>query len=253
MAISNNKTSVQGAPSTAEWLAENNLSKTANTVANTAKSSTVSNLAATSITTDQVRVLAAMKNINWSRSYLWDVELDDVPFPFNKRGPVGLPCTDVDDTLAMGSTYDFEAGTNLLKVPQKKMAYDLRITIYDDEEGTLERFFESWFNQIYHETGVLPIQEAVKLMRVKKLTSSKSIVFDRLYLVYPNATLMGVNRTDSGPRQFSIDFVVARYINPQNFVPTLEPQASSKKNYSMDVQGTIVTQGTITGKQALRE
>ena len=170
------------------------------------------------ITSSQKRLLDAMRNINWSRSYLWEVELDDVPPPFNKEGGFGFPAIEVDDTLALGSTFDFEAGINLLRVPQKKYSYDLKLTFYDDEQGTLEKFFEKWFNEIYNnDYGVLPVEAAVKMLVVRKLNSKREIILSRNYLVYPNGTILGVNRTDSGPRQFMVDFVISGYLNPLKF------------------------------------
>lgn len=169
------------------------------------------------------RILDAMRNINWSRSYLWEVELDDVPPPFNKEGGFGFPAIEVDDTLALGSTFDFEAGINLIRVPQKKYSYDLKLTFYDDEQGTLEKFFEKWFNEIYdNERGVIPVEAAVKMLLVRKLNSKHKIILTRKYLVYPNGTILGVNRTDSGPRQFMVDFVIAGYLNPLNFDSTAQ-------------------------------
>lgn len=177
------------------------------------------------------RILDAMRNINWSRSYLWEVELDDVPPPFNKEGGFGFPAIEVDDTLALGSTFDFEAGINLLRVPQKKYSYDLKLTFYDDEDGTLEKFFEKWFNEIYdNDRGVIPVEAAVKMLLVRKLNSRRKIILTRKYLVYPNGTILGVNRTDSGPRQFMIDFVIAGYLNPLTFDSNSYTSTSTSNN-----------------------
>lgn len=157
----------------------------------------------------------ALRNLNWSRGYLWKVKLADVPPPFHPEGIIKLPVIDVVDTLAMGTTFDWEAGIDFLQVPWKRQQFTINITMYDDEEGTLEMFFERWFNEVYNSRyGVLPLTEAIKDITIAKVNSMGSTLIERKYKVFPQGTLMGYNKLESGPRQYSIDLVIAKYINP---------------------------------------
>ena len=177
------------------------------------------------------RMLDALRNVNWSRSYLWEVDLDGAPTPYGPGQSPGLPVVDVDAPLAMGHTYDIESGIQLLRVPLKSQSYDIRLTIYDDENGTLEKFFIEWFQQIYNpRLGVLPIHQAVRKMVVKKLNSRRQLISNITYWVYPNGTLLSANKSDSGPRQYSIEFVVARKENDEMFGIPSKLVSMSKSN-----------------------
>jgi hypothetical protein len=162
------------------------------------------------------RILDALRKVNWSRSYLWEVDLEGAPAPYGPGQSPGLPVVDVDAPLAMGFTYDISSGIQLLRVPLKTQAYDVRLTIYDDENGTLEKFFTAWYQQIYNpKLGVLPIHQAVRRMVIKKLSSRRKLIDKITYWVFPNGTLLLANKGDSGPRQYSIEFVVARKENDE--------------------------------------
>ena len=164
----------------------------------------------------------ALRQLNWSRSYLWDVDLEGAPYPFNAGGQIGFPAIEVDDTIAIGDTFDFEAGLDFLRVPRRRSRVDIRITFYDLEDGRLELFFEDWFNRIYgapssnssRTAGVEFLSNSVKKLTVRKLNSKRGKIYERVYNVFPNGTIMGVNKsTDSGPRMYMVDFCVAKYIS----------------------------------------
>lgn len=112
--------------------------------------------------------MEAMRNLNWSRGYLWYVEMDGVPNPFQRGGVLGLPCTSVNFTLAEGQSYSWNAGINTLNVPQSAGGTrQIQLTVMDDEQGTLRQFFERWFNQVYNPYhGVLPVTEACKQISI---------------------------------------------------------------------------------------
>ena len=156
----------------------------------------------------------------------------EAPYPFGASDPIkGLPVIDVDDTIAVGDTFDWDSGIDLLRAPRRKQRYDINLRFYDTEDGILEKFFERWFNAIYDsEKGVLPLSTACKQLTIKKLTSERKIIFSRDYLVFPYGTLMGVNKLDSGPRQYDIGLVVAAYANPLKFTQKAGETDSSKLN-----------------------
>ena len=168
-------------------------------------------------------IQSAMRNINWSRSYLWEVELEGAPFPFGKGHPFGFPAVEVDDTISVGDTFDWEAGLDFLRVPRRRSRIDIRLTFYDTEDGRLEIFFEDWFNKIYggpgmntdqKGAGVEFLDNSVKELTVRKLTSRRKFIYERRYNVFPNGTILGVNKSnDSGPRMYMIDLCVSKYLS----------------------------------------
>lgn len=112
--------------------------------------------------------MEALRNLNWSRDYLWYVELDGVPNPFQRGGVLGLPCKSINFTLAQGKTYEWTSGVASLSVPQAVQGIsEITLELLDDEQGTLRQFFERWFNQVYNPySGVLPVTEACKQISI---------------------------------------------------------------------------------------
>lgn len=110
--------------------------------------------------------MEALRNLNWSRGYGWYVELDGVPNPFHRGGVLGLPCKDIQFDLAQGSTFSWESGVNKFEVPQNiGETNSVRLTVFDDEQGTLRQFFERWYNEVYNPyLGVLPVTESCKML-----------------------------------------------------------------------------------------
>jgi hypothetical protein len=112
--------------------------------------------------------MEAMRNLAWSRGYLWYVELDGVPNPFQRGGVLGLPCKSINFTLGQGNNYEWSAGVNTLKVPQSIGSVgSMNLNLVDDEQGTLRQFFERWYNMVYNPYyGVLPVTEACKQISI---------------------------------------------------------------------------------------
>lgn len=152
----------------------------------------------------------ALNNINWSRAYKWRVTLDDVPAPFNREGLIGLPVIDVTDPIGYGNTYDMEHSVSWLRVPKDRGRYEILMNLFDDDNGTIETFFENWFNDIYDVTnGVSCVTQAVKQIDIDRLNSMDEVIISRSYLVYPYQPLRGYNKQDdSGPRRYDITFIV---------------------------------------------
>lgn len=156
----------------------------------------------------------ALKNINWSRSYKWDVDFVGAPSPFNsyEDNSKVFPAVNVDDAIAVGNIYSFDAGISSYCFPKNKTYFDIRITFLDDEIGTLEQWFEQWFFNIYTPRGVNYLSNSAKELHIKKLTSDDRVVFTRKYLVFPSGTLYGVNTSESHVRMFSVDLCVCAYL-----------------------------------------
>lgn len=120
--------------------------------------------------------LETLRNINWSRGYCWYAEMDGVPNPFHRGGVLGLPVKDLSFTIANGTMYDFNSGpVETLQVPRTMGTLGIvTLSLFDDEQQTLARFFERWYNQIYNPyRGVLPVTEACKQITIYKQKSTR--------------------------------------------------------------------------------
>lgn len=112
--------------------------------------------------------MESLRNLNWSKDYLWYCELDGVPSPFQRGGVLGLPAVSIGFSYTSATSFSFNSSTTKLSVPQGNVDYEtINLTVLDDEQGTLRQFFERWYNQVYNPyTGVLPITEACKCLTV---------------------------------------------------------------------------------------
>ena len=153
-----------------------------NTMAQGSTGNGIANLLGSALKTSLF--MEALRNLNWSRDYLWYCELDGVPSPFHRGGVLGLPCTNIQYTLSTGSTYRINSFMQDLVVPHRTGEFPaIQLTLLDDEQGTLRQFFERWYNQIYNPyLGVLPITEACKQLTIytqkTTRTNIKRIYYD---------------------------------------------------------------------------
>ena len=193
--------------------------------------------------------METLRNINWSRGYCWYCEMDGVPNPFQRGGVLGLPCTNVNFTIADGTNYTFGVSSmETIEVPRAMSNLGIvTLDLLDDEQQTLTRFFERWYNQIYNPyKGVLPLTEACKMLTIYKQKSTRTNV-KRVYynldktissfagglgtswltkgkvpestegydfLVFPTAPLQMSWATDGNDlNKISIQFKIAHFVN----------------------------------------
>lgn len=112
--------------------------------------------------------MESLRNLNWSKDYLWYCELDGVPSPFQRGGVLGLPAVNLGFTYTSAHSFEFSSAMVKMGVPKGDVDYEtINMTILDDEQGTIRQFFERWYNQIYNPyTGVLPVTEACKCLTI---------------------------------------------------------------------------------------
>ena len=161
-----------------------------------------------------------LKQIEWSRGYLWDCHFSKRPDkPFNDPA-FGLPVIDVTDAVAIGQSYDMNAGISTYRFPYRKTFFDIKMTFLDNEDGVMETYFENWFDEIYQWQGLHGgdngtmnyLTNAVRELKVTKLSTKRREIFSRKYLVYPEGTIYGYNNNESNVRSFSVILVVAGYL-----------------------------------------
>ena len=224
------------------------------------------NLGAWRYTLNNALFMTAIANLEWSRGYLWYVELDDVPFPFQRGGVIGLPVTDVTYDLVASNSTSINGFDQYSFPLNRQNTNKITMTILDDEKGTIFTFFERWFNNIYNsKAGVLPVTEACKGLSIYKLKSTRARItrytysYDidrqlklaetkrkttsRDFLVYPTGTLQETNSYDSKVRSYSINFNVVHQYNPDYGDP-------SKHEGVLEVKGIGGAVGTFLKKAA---
>ena len=193
--------------------------------------------------------IEAMRNLAWSRGYLWYAEIDGMPPPFQRGGVLGLPCKSIQLNLADSSTMEIPTSTIGLEVPQNcgKLG-TITMTLVDDEQGTIYQFFERWYNQVYNPYyGVLPVTEACKQLSLYRQKGSrrnvKRVYYDMdwsvdniilanvkmpknsdgyEFLVFPSGDLpMNLNSGSNDMIEVQVRLQIAYYINQDFGSPTV--------------------------------
>lgn len=163
-----------------------------------------------------------MAQIEWSRGFSWDVYLSPAPpSPFNETA-YGLPVVEVQSDYTMAShpnTLSFANTT--YSFPWGREIFSIKLVMMDDEKGTMEQYFEDWYNQVYPwnaQGGYTQyLDESVRELKLTKLTSTKREVFSREYLVYPQSSVTAFNNSTGNVRTFTIDLMVAGYLGKTNY------------------------------------
>lgn len=186
-----------------------------------------------------------MANINWARGYQWDVHLDPEPEGDFSGKAFGLPVFDIKETCAeVGDSYNLNASNTDYQFPLRKKLFDIQLTMFDNEKGEMEQYFEDWINDVYawdeHDGYIGYLSMSVRELRITKLDSLKREIFTRTYLVYPEIQLTGVNNSDSAIRILTVPLVVAGYLGKKQ-TESVGGQgdllSDLKKVYNSDIKG----------------
>lgn len=177
-----------------------------------------------------------LADIEWSKGYNWDVRITpEPPAPFNRYN-YGIPVVDVICDFALfGVSNPYRISNGTYNVPQSKTLFDIKLTMLDDEKGTMEQYFEEWQNLVYgwdDDGGAINyLSESVRQIDITKLDSTKREIFTRSYLVYPEQSMISVNNSVGNVRNFGINLVVAGYLG----------KTTSKSVVSKDVSADLAT------------
>lgn len=220
----------------------------------------IKNLNSIRYTTNNALFMTAIGNLEWSRGYLWYVELDDVPFPFQRGGVIGLPVTSINYSV-IHTTQHLFGGFEQFSVPLNRNGINtVTLDIIDDEKGTIYTFFERWFNNIYNsKAGVLPVTEACKGLSIYKLKSTRARVsrytygYDidqqkaetrktttsRDFLVYPVGDLNEQNTYNSDVRHYSVNLHIVHQYNPDYGDPSKHEGILDKNGVTSKLGGFL--------------
>jgi len=162
-------------------------------------------------TQDQVR------NINWSRNYLWDIRFPDAPAPFNNW----FPATDVTIDMGVITSESFEIFTTNFSLPIRTAERTMSITFIDDARHTLVDWLTYWMASIVSHgdnvpSGVQTLESAVKSVYIARLDNRHNalivgnIVYIEAYGVYPDGKIQFLGSSDNGGvNSYTQNFIIA--------------------------------------------
>lgn len=151
--------------------------------------------------------LNQVRQIQWGRNHLWDVYFPKFPSPFDRWFPAKEVKWDPYET----SSHDISGTYKNFKIPIGTSEAKLTLSgIPDDEEGTIYKFFNDWYNDIYnHPDGLLTLGEAVKEVQVAKLNSMKEPMWIKTFYVYPEGGNPWNRDGSAEVTELDYDFVIA--------------------------------------------
>lgn len=155
-----------------------------------------------------------LRQIEWGKTYLWDLKFPDAPTPFSEW----FPATDVEENLLTLTGHTFEAFLSTYSVPKSTTEFDLKITFVDDINHTLSSWFTDWVNSGILNGGshISTLEESVKIVYLAKLNLDKSPIKFSSYLVYPEGELYFVGNSESNLPTYNIELKIAGSVKTTN-------------------------------------
>lgn len=153
-------------------------------------------------------------DIEWGRSYLWDLMFQD--YPGSKIASVPqkfsqwFPATEVNENICTLNSTHFDVYTSGFSVPQATTEADITVTFIDDSDHSLENWLSSWVDAIVTaSTNVLWLESSVKILNLVKLTPKKEKVTSKSYLVYPDGAFYYQGTSEGNVVSFAVKFLIA--------------------------------------------
>jgi len=201
-----------------------------------------------------------VQTVNWGRTHLWDVrfrgtalnDLQPPPSPFNDW----FPANDVDNMVLALDSHTIDTPLRGYKLPKSSGAKEIKLTFYDDENGTLEQWLEEWVNEkILHDEYYVEYLEncvlALEFLRLRSSLKTDPISTtenirgrptlensQRTYLVYPEGTLSFHGDSDANIHTYNMNFVICGRLLPKR--PVIPPNIKLTNNENL-VEPKVVT------------
>ena len=156
-----------------------------------------------------------MQQVEWSRSFLWDVKFYPGKTFSKKANGIDLntwfPATSVEENVWTLDTHPFNGGNSTFEIPKSTTLFNLKISFVDDVHLTVEKFITSWVNdEIFGTPGATQcLEEACKKVDVVKLTNKNEIVSMHSYWVFPKGAMNYHGTSDSAVLSDDIEFIIA--------------------------------------------
>lgn len=155
-----------------------------------------------------------LRKINWGKNNLWDIHIDDLPYPFKNNF---FPATDVSEPLVSVSSENFDIYLSKYKIPGGKSNYTIKVSFLDDELGTLERWFSEWMESIVDDLYVAKLSDITKNMLIMRYVYSnrlgvieKDWVRMSVYKVFPEGEITYAGTSEAGVPAYDLNFNVVK-------------------------------------------
>ncbi len=151
--------------------------------------------------------LEELRQVDWARSWHWDIQFPNAPEPFSKW----FPASAIEENLAAVSEYSFEGSYSSYDVPQKSSAFTLNVTFYDSSMLVLHNWFTDWINVRILGNGnyIACLENAVEPVNIVKLAPNDTLISLKKYLVFPTGSLNYPGSSSPEIISNSIEFKVA--------------------------------------------
>lgn len=123
-----------------------------------------------------LKSLNQIREVEWGRSYLWDIKFTDDPIYQISELPAPFkdwfPAVDIDENVATLESFAFEGGQTAFRVPARTSPFELKITFLDDENYTLLDWVRTWINKDILKDGagtVATLAEAIKTVEIVRM------------------------------------------------------------------------------------
>lgn len=164
--------------------------------------------------------LETVRKVQWSGSWLWDIQFSDGPAGFGEGANSWFPAVTVRENIYVLETHQFNAGmVNGLELPKSTAPFSLSMTVVDDVWLSIESWLENWVNSTILNGGdaVSFIEDCVKQVNIAKITSYGHLVQLNSYYVYPKGNMDYEGTSDSSVITHDIEFVVAGTVSRNHY------------------------------------
>ncbi len=153
--------------------------------------------------------LLRSRDIEWGRSYLWEVRFPEAPAPFK----TWFPATEVRVGTSTLVSHDFSAFMNTYKVPLRSELRDLQVTFLDDINHSLHHWIDKWIEVEILNYGkyLSPLEQCVKQISVVQLGLDKQPIkhgSTKHYWVYPEGSISFEGDSNVEPIRHQITFII---------------------------------------------
>lgn len=145
----------------------------------------------------------------------------DVPYPY-KNGMLAQVCEETSFNLSTGNE-KIDLGSYIIKLPGNiSETAGLRIAMYDDATGTLERWYRHWhsyiisFNNNIGNNGLKYLDEFLKVAYLEKYNQHHECVSTTQYVLAPNGTINVQNNQQAEIIPINLEFTVYNLAIPED-------------------------------------
>ena len=171
--------------------------------------------------------ITAIRSVEWGKKYLWVVDFEDPkpPAPFNAF----FPANDITVPFSLLESKLLELPNDGLPFPIRANQRDIRISFYDDQQGTLLKWFSDWqkldllnLGQFTsglgdsHETvapdsfGKVRSVQPLRQIRFGMLDATKDEVLVKNFWVYPDGEILFSGNQASEAQVFQVTFKIVK-------------------------------------------